>query len=151
MDGVKKYNYIHEGKKIIIKVGKKSNNLGETIYFARTNYENIISLAECEESALENCVKKIKFSTALLERKIKLLKEEVAVGFAKAFFEDNFSNRELICSHKNNLSYSIFVKDDILTLNVTISNVKLINTIAIIYVNLVTGECDMVESCFIED
>lgn len=149
MDGVKKYNYLHNDNKIIIKVGKKSNDLGENIYYARANYKNIIAFAECEESALENCVKKIKFSTALLERKIELLKEEVAVGLAKTFFENNFSNRELTYNHKNNLSYGIFVEDDLLTLNVTISDGKVTDIIAIIYVNLVTGECDMVESCFI--
>lgn len=67
-------------------------------------------------------------------------------------FEDNFMNNETINYYKDNLSYNIFVEDEILTLNVTVSKVdnsiksKSMDVVAVVYVNLITGECDIIKN-----
>lgn len=152
MNVIEEYNYSYEDRNIIIKVGKKSNTLGETLYFAKTNYKHIIAFAECKEKVLENCIKKIKFSIALFEKKINLIEQNQAINSAKKCFEDNFMNNETINYYKDNLSYNIFVEDEILTLNVTVSKVdnsiksKSMDVVAVVYVNLITGECDIIKN-----
>lgn len=152
MNAVEEYNYFYKDRKIIIKAGKESDLSGDALYYAKANFKGILALAECKEKALENCIKKIKFSISLLEKKIGLIEQNKAIVLAKKCFEKNFSNKEIIKCYRNKLSYNIFVEDETLTLTVTVSNnyeisdVKEMDVIAIIYVNLITGECDIIEN-----
>jgi len=147
-----KYFFAYKGKNIIIKTGKKNSIEGETIYYAKTNYNDICALGECKEKALENCIKKIKFNISLLERDITLISQNKAIMLAKKYFEENFRNKDLIKHKADILSYNIFVENEIFTFTITASifdeiiDSSSMNIIAIIYINLITNECDMVEN-----
>jgi len=150
------YCYLYNGKSIAIKVGKCDNALGETVYYAKSKYKRIYSIAECPDKALEKCVRKIKFSISLSQKQISLLKQDKATALAKSFFERNYSDKCLVKELKEKLSYNVCVEDEILTFQATLSTsnidspideqMKPLTVIAIIYVNLITGECDMVET-----
>ena len=86
MDEIEKYSYFYKEKKILIETGKKHDNTGEMIYYAKSGFGNIVALAECKDAALEKCVKKIKFSMSLSEKNIILMKQEQAVALAKRYF-----------------------------------------------------------------
>ncbi len=148
MNAFGRYNYFYKNRNIIITVWRKSSN-DETVYLAKSDFKNISAMAECWEKALENCVKRIKFAFSLLEKEVCLIDQDQAVILAKRHFEKY--NNELFKRYKDRLSYSVFVEDELMTLDVLISeeNIPLkdksLTTIAIVYANLITGECDMVE------
>ena len=109
-------------------------------------------MAECKEKALENCVKKIKFVVSLLEKDVKLISQQQAITLAKKYFEENFTNKELIKNCFDALSYNAVVEDETFIFSVTAFNFhesvdsNKMNVIAIVYINLVTSECDMIEN-----
>lgn len=146
------YVFNYEGNRIIIKTGKAIDVDGGIVYCAYTRFKKLNALAECKEKALENCVKRIKFAVMLSKRKVKLINRNQATILAKKYFSDNYTNKSLIKDRYKTLSYSVFVEDDILTFTVlgslscnSTSDDKL-DTIAFIFVNLLTGECDMIEN-----
>ena len=59
------YIFYYKNRNFLIKTGKRTEDTGDTVYYARTEFKNILALAECKEKALENCVKKIKFKISL--------------------------------------------------------------------------------------
>lgn len=152
MNKNEEYFFAYKGRDIIIKIGKKNNIEGVAVFYAKTNFNNIFALAECQEKALENCIKKIKFYISLLEKNINLISQDKAIMLAKKYFQENFRNKELIKCHLSKLSYNIYVENEILTFSITVSNFQELldnnsmNIIAVVYVNLITTECDMVEN-----
>lgn len=151
MKDKEEFCFRYKNNNIVIRTGKKNDVTGEVIYYARTNFKNILALAECKEKALENCVNRIKFSFLLSEKKISLISQKQAILLAKKYFEENTSDKSLIKEHADKLSYSFGAEDKIFTLNVILSDCQKLNEndtkemIAIIYVDLITGKCDMIE------
>ena len=152
MNENEEYIFFYRDRNIIINTGKKTNITGEIIYYAQADFNNVFAVAECKEKALENCVKKIKFVVSLLEKDVKLISQPQAITLAKKYFEENFTNKELIKNGLDALSYNVVVEDEIFIFSVTAFNShesvdsNKMNVIAIVYINLVTSECDMIEN-----
>lgn len=146
------YLFFYKENKIVIKTGKKIDIGGEIIYYAYTDFKHLLALAECREKALENCVKRIKFAIQLSEKNIILMRQDQATTLAKKYFEENYINKTSIKDHYATLSYGVSVEDEILTL--IVYNWEFCHStddskpkiVAYIYVNLLTGECDMIEN-----
>lgn len=149
---IEEYSFSYKDKKYDIKTGKQKDVSGDMLYYAKSNFKNILSLAESKETALENCIKKIKFTVSLIDKKINLIDEKEAVILAKKYFQNYYQQKDILKNSTKKISYNIYVEDEILTFNITASkdvessfNSKKLYVIAIIYVNLITGECDMIE------
>lgn len=148
MNAFGRYNYFYKDRNITITIWRKSSN-DESAYLAKSDYKNISAMAECWEKALENCVKRIKFAFSLLEKEVCLIDQNQAVILAKRYFEK--CNYKLFKRFEDRLSYSVFIEDETMTLDVLISeeNISLkdrsLTIIAVVYVDMITGECDVVE------
>lgn len=155
MKDKEEFNFYFKNENIVIKTGKKNDVTGNVIYYAKTNFRNILALAECKEKALEICVNRIKFSFLLSEKEISLITQKQAILLAKKYFEENFSDKSVMKDHFDKLSYSFGAEDKVFTFNVILSGYQKLNEndigeiIAIIYVDLITGKCDMIEKRYV--
>lgn len=147
---LERYGFLYKDKNIIIEIGK-FKEYGQIIYVAKSNFKNIIAVAECWETALQNCVKKIKFAFLLSEKKVRLMNENQAKAIVKKQFGSEFD--DMYRRYGDRLSHSVFVEDELMIFNIVISEKDkhegdyILPSIAIVYVNLITGECDMVKRC----
>lgn len=149
MSDIEIFNFSFKNKNIIIKVQRHSRN-DEIIYVAKSSFRNITAVGECWETALEKCIKRIKFAFLRLEKKINLLKENEARAIVKEHFR--FELDDLYRRYGDRLSDSVFVEDELMTFNMLVSEKneptnKAMPSAAIVYVNLITGECEMVMNC----
>lgn len=152
MKGTEEYLFFLEGNPIRIGVGKIVDVDGQTIYWAQSDFKPVFYIqAENLEVALENCVKEIKLAMKQKKKEVKLIKQDRAAALAKKYFLENYTNRTVIKEHLDELwheemvggqNLSFFVKKE--------SDKDHLNdppiTVAIVYVNRLTGECDMIEN-----
>lgn len=149
MDFYEKFSFSYKDKNITIEI-REFKEYDQIIYVAKPNFKNIIVVAENWETALHNCIKKIKFAFLRLEKKVKLMNESQAIAIAKGHFCEEFE--ELYRRYGDRLSYSVSVEDEVMTFDMLVSakgepSDKIMPSVAIVYVNLITGECDLVKNC----
>ena len=158
MDNVEvleEFEYFFNELKVKIKVGKiYDEGTKQTLYFAKSNYKNIFSISELRENAIKYCIKKIKFKYDIIHGKIKLISEKDGIVIAKKYFNNYFLNRTEIKNIIPKLSFNFEVDDEILIINVTYSKIdnfenaknKFMDVFVMIFVNLITGECELLEN-----
>lgn len=158
MDNVEvleEFEYFFNELKVKIKVGKiYDEGTKQTLYFAKSNYKNIFSISELRENAIKYCIKKIKFKYDIIHGKIKLISEKDGIVIAKKYFNNYFLNRTEIKNIIPNLSFDFEVDDEILIINVTYfktddfenTKSKLLDVFVMLFVNLITGECELLEN-----
>lgn len=146
------YLFFLEGNPVMIGVGKIVDVDGQTIYWAHSNFKPVYNIqAENLEVALEKCVKEIKLAMKQKKKEVKLMKQDRAAALAKKYFLENYTNRTVIKEHLDELWHEDMVEGETLSFFVKRESDKgHLNdppiTVAIVYVNRLTGECDMIEN-----
>ena len=83
-----------------------------------------------------------------------MISEKDGIVIAKKYFNNYFLNRTEIKNIIPNLSFDFEVDDEILIINVTYSKTddfentksKLLDVFVMLFVNLITGECELLEN-----
>lgn len=152
---IEEFEYLFNELKVKIKVGKiYDEGTKQNLYFAKSNYKDIFSVSELRENAIKFCVKKVKFRYNVIHGKIKLISEEDGITIAKKYFNNYFINRTEMKNIIPNLSFNFEVDDEILIINVTYSKIdnlenaknKFMDIFVMLFVNLITGECELLEN-----
>lgn len=160
MEENEEYMFLLEGTPITIRLEKLVDADGQITYYARSDFMDVCTRAANWMAVLEKCVKKIKFAMKQQKKEVELMKHDKAVALAEKFFLDTYINRTLIRDHLDELWHEDSVEDGTLTFFVgkggdmdhpdDLCKDKLLDdppiTVAVVYVNLLTGECDMVEN-----
>lgn len=155
LESIEEFEYFLDDLKLLIKVGKRyDKEQKQNLYYAKTDYKNILSISESREKAIEYCLKKVKFKNAILKGDIKVMNEEEGIIIAKKAFKEHFANRPDINKIVPHLSFNLGTDDELLTINITYSKEykfqesikKLPAVFAMIFVNLVTGKCEVLEN-----
>lgn len=150
------YLFFLEGRSITIRSEKSVDADGQITYYAQSDFMDVCAQAENWMAVLEKCVKKIKFAMKQQKKEVELMKHDLAVALAKKYFLDTYINRTVVRDHLDELWHGNSVEDETLTFFVwkggedDLCRDKLLEdpltTVAVVYVNLLTGECDMVEN-----
>ena len=153
------YLFFLEGRPIMIRIGKSVDVDGQIVYWAESNFRRAYyTLAENLEAALEKCVKKIKLAMKQQNKEVKLMKDDQAAALAEKYFFENYTNRTVIKEHLDEFWPGYMAEGETLTFTVKKCGDKdhaydqdrlpedPPTTVAIVYVNLLTGECDMIEN-----
>lgn len=138
-------------KDIMIKAGQVIEDSRRIVYCAYTNFENISTFDECKEKALKKCMERIEFAMLRLKKDVKLLKWEQAADLAQTYFKENYTNKEILGDSHLKFFGTPMIEDELLTHTIFYYDVRdrangRIYNVAIVYVNLLTGECSMIEN-----